>query len=156
LKEGEDHFRLNCVSFYPRYFSCDYQCAKERACEQALPKVAVLSHQIELTTMAGSPENIPWSHLQHGKVEQMPLNYSESQAAASSTNDSYHRYRKRDYRPSQGPKGVLGGPATELSFSTEDESSYSYYSARDLSTFVREIDGRFVYMVIASPSLTPS
>lgn len=69
----------------------------------------------------------------------MPMNYSESQGGASSTRDSHYRYRKRD--GVQGQKGELIDTATE-SGATTDASFYSYHSARDLSAFVKEVDGR--------------
>ena len=76
--------------------------------------------------------------LYRSQFEQAPLNYSKSQAAASSIGDSHHRYRKR-------PEAF--DSATESGFTTEDASFYSYHSTRDLSTFVKEVDGRFVFVL---------
>jgi len=85
-----------------------------------------------------------WSYPQREKFDQMALNYSGSQAAASSTRDSHHIYRKREGRGTQEQRGDAMDSVTESGITTEDVSFYSYHSARDLSAFVKEIDGRFV------------
>jgi hypothetical protein len=85
-----------------------------------------------------------WSHLPRETFDQMPLNYSRSQAAASSTQDSHYRYRKRDM-----PREAMDS-VTESGLTTDDVSFYSYHSARDLSAFVKEVDGRFVCSVMRS------
>lgn len=89
------------------------------------------------------PESSPeasWPQLRTERFDQMPLNYSGSQAGASSTRDSHYRYRKRD-----GPEGQKGEPIDTVTESgaTTEASAYSYYSARDLSAFVKVVDGRF-------------
>jgi len=39
---------------------------------------------------------------------------------------------------------------TESGVMTEDASVYSYHSARDLSAFVKEVDGRSVFYLCAA------
>ena len=91
-----------------------------------------------------------WSHSQREKFDQMALNYSGSQAAASSNRDSHRIYRKREGRGTQGERGDIMDSVTESGVTTEDVSFYSYHSARDLTAFVKEVDGRFVRIFIRS------
>ena len=67
------------------------------------------------------------------QFDQDALNYSKSQVAASSPGDSHHGLQRR--------LKVMDS-ATESGFTTEEASYYSYYSMRDPSAFVKEIDGR--------------
>ena len=80
-----------------------------------------------------------WPQVHAQRFDQTPLNYSGSQAGASSAHDSHYRYRKRD--GAQGQKGDRLETGTESGV-TLDESLYSYNSARDLLAFVKEVDGR--------------
>ena len=91
-----------------------------------------------------------WLHSQREKFDQMALNYSGSQAAASSNHDSHRIYRKREGPSAQGQWGDTMDSVTESGVTTEDASIYSYHSARDLSAFVKEVDGRFVRIFIRS------
>jgi hypothetical protein len=82
------------------------------------------------------------SHSQRERFDQMALNYSRSHAAISST-QSHQRDRKGDGLGAQGQGSDAMDSLTESGIAT-DASFYSYRSARDLSAFVKEIDGRFV------------
>jgi hypothetical protein len=88
-------------------------------------------------------------HSQRGRFDQMALNYSGSKAVAPSSDDSHYQYPKQDGHAAQGQRNDTMDSVTESSITT-DASYYSYRSARDLSAFVKEVDGRFVSRIMPS------
>jgi hypothetical protein len=127
------------------------QAARGLGSSQSADRSAVASNTRPL--QPESSFSTPLSHSRLGRFDQMALNYSRSQAAASSTHDSHHRYPKRE-RGAQGQGGDTTDSMTESGVTTE-ASYYSYHSARDLSAFVKEVDGRFVCNFMRSLYLLP-
>ncbi|KAG8751187.1 hypothetical protein FRC14_008090 [Serendipita sp. 396] len=84
------------------------------------------------------PSASPCSPSTYARYDQMAQNYSSSQAATSVTGASYHHHVRT--RPS-GVANMEDG-RTDAVTATDQDSFYSYHSSQDLSSFVKEIDGR--------------
>lgn len=88
------------------------------------------------------------SYNNHARFDQMPQNYTESQADATATTGSHVEYPSRSKQPAHAPngntdnfKGRTVNPS-DTGRTTDDASFYSYHSARDLANFVKDFYGR--------------